>query len=588
MRPIRFELNGHRSVDGVAFDAEPVTVLFGKNNAGKTNILEAAYMLLTGDHRASRPAAVARDIDLCGGFWVELEEGLAFDEQVATAAGVHLGDDPVYVRFTGEHVQLGQPDGWDDQEPETLDDALWEGHRGDPVGAPQPHVLMLDWDFTNLHDRFAHCVQRLATTDLDRMRGRFEWLDALGVVDGRYAYAVRPRINELVEDLAALATDLLPDFVEGVISAHVSVPTMWDDHPKILLEYHERGATQCPDVIELAGSGAARWMAAAVQLAIHLVDDDPELRALRTVPPRALSGHVILLDEPEAHLHPSAVASVVRWCRRLARHGMTVMVASHHEEFLRASGEEIQLVHVTRDEDLVGTSVRALTLNTTSALQELATDVGMHPAAVLSLHNAVVFVEGPLDVAVLEEYASVRLEAAGVMLVAIHGTKNLEGLISEELVRRLGLRIGILTDATDPETMSERSGRRRSSEERKVLKVLERAAEEGLPKPQVFGVTEADLLFALPPDGVASYLGRDFPDWKELVAEARAAVDASPSESVNWKQYAFEKYGLPIHEPSGVREVVRHLDLAGVPLPSIETAVSSITRWASHGDEADA
>lgn len=37
---IRLVLDGHRSVESLEFDAAPFTVLFGKNNAGKTNILE--------------------------------------------------------------------------------------------------------------------------------------------------------------------------------------------------------------------------------------------------------------------------------------------------------------------------------------------------------------------------------------------------------------------------------------------------------------------------------------------------------------------------------------------------------------------
>lgn len=40
MRLLRFVLDGHRSVEQLEFEAGPFTVLFGKNNAGKTNILK--------------------------------------------------------------------------------------------------------------------------------------------------------------------------------------------------------------------------------------------------------------------------------------------------------------------------------------------------------------------------------------------------------------------------------------------------------------------------------------------------------------------------------------------------------------------
>ncbi|WP_280352405.1 AAA family ATPase [Nocardia abscessus] len=37
---IRLVFNGHHSVEMLDFEAAPLTVLFGMNNAGKTNILE--------------------------------------------------------------------------------------------------------------------------------------------------------------------------------------------------------------------------------------------------------------------------------------------------------------------------------------------------------------------------------------------------------------------------------------------------------------------------------------------------------------------------------------------------------------------
>jgi predicted ATP-dependent endonuclease of OLD family len=160
---------------------------------------------------------------------------------------------------------------------------------------------------------------------------------------------------------------------------------------------------------------------------IDTAAENDRLATLRALPLGSYSGHVLLIDEPEAHLHPSAVASVVRWCHRLARHGFTIIVASHHEEFLRTAAEGVTLVHVTRDADLVNSRARALTTAATARLQELAVDVGMHPAAALSLHRAILFVEGPLDEAVLDEYGGPRLDAAGVKIVPIHGTKNIEG-----------------------------------------------------------------------------------------------------------------------------------------------------------------
>lgn len=550
MRLLRLDLTGHRSVECLAFGAGPFTVLFGKNNAGKTNILEALYGVLSpGDDDAIRHAHADRASNPMGAIHVELEPGLPFDDRILAAIPSDMpGVDPSRV----------------------VEDPNVAGL----------HTLFLNWRFVDLHEQVEAAITKLASTERQRMRGDWPWLETVHTTEERYAYRVPPTTEARVEQLASLATDLLPDFVDGSIDAHVTAPALWGKIPKVLLEYGQQGLTQCADSVDLAGQGAARWIAAAVQIGIHLMEEYPGLMTLRDLGARAFSGHVLLIDEPEAHLHPSAVASMVRWCHRMVHLGFTVVVASHHEEFLRSAGDDVTLVHVTRDLDLVRTSARTLPTATTLRLQELAADIGMHPASVLSLHRAMLFVEGPLDEAFLSEYAGLELDAAGVKIIPIHGTKNLEGLIDAELVTDLGLRTGVLTDATDPSTMADRSNKKRSSEEKKVLRVVKMAEQKGLPPVTPFGVLEADLLFALPVDAIRDYLDGPFPEWEALVAECRDAEGKSPSDSVNWKSFAEKRYGLPLTTPSGVRDIVRKIDLAGVPLPSIRKVIDEILEWA--------
>jgi predicted ATP-dependent endonuclease of OLD family len=331
------------------------------------------------------------------------------------------------------------------------------------------------------------------------------------------------------------------------------------------------------------GRGAARWIAMSTQIAQELIVRGGDIP--RGAGQKPVSGYVVFVDEPEAHLHPYAVASIVRWCQRMVEYGFNVVVASHHEEFLRASGDDLTLVHVARDTTAGHTTARTLPSSRTTRLLELADDVGLHPASALSIRRAILFVEGPLDEAVLDEYGGLELDAAGVKIVPIHGTKNLEGLVAVELVTDLGIKTGILTDATDPTTMAERSGRNRSSEERNVMRVIQIAQAKGLPPPTPFGVPEDDLLFALPADAIRDYLKGPFPGWRELVAECRQTLGKGrPSDSVDWKSYANERYGLQIATPGGVRTLVRALDLENVPLPSVRTVIDEIVNWARSTD----
>ena len=608
MRLLRCVLSGFRSVDFLDFEAGPFTVLFGKNNTGKTNILETIFGVLAPREMPNYfvrddPARGVRgwgyDGPPDGAIYVELEPGLPFDDEVLSkgpgAAGTVTGDfsavdvpclPPLQAAFTdGKSVLLfgdprdyfAQGGSWDG---DTYDGELEHQFESLCVEGPRLSPLFLDWEFVDINERVGAAILKPLIDPFPFEEEGRGWLEPVnaGAAAPLGAWRVRPEVYRDVNHFAALATILLPDFIDGSVRAEFHIPTAWGASPWVSVEYEERGTGQRADSIADIGRGAARWIAVSTQIALQFID-----KAHFVLPgsaPKPLSGNVLFVDEPEAHLHPSAVASIVRWCHRMVEFGFNVVVASHHEEFLRAAGDDLTLVHVTRDPTSGRTQARTLPSSRTTRLLELAADVGMHPASALSIQRAILFVEGPLDEAVLDEYAGLELDAVGVKIIPIHGTKNLEGLVAVELVTGLGIKMGVLTDATDPTSMAERAGRRRSSEERKVLKVLQIAKDKGLPPPRSFGVPEEDLLFALPADAIRDYLKGPFPGWKELVAECRQAVGKGPSDSVDWKSYAWDRYRLPITTPGGVRNLVRALDLKGVALRSISRVIDEIVEWA--------
>jgi hypothetical protein len=617
VRLLHVFLYDHRWIDELDFEAGPLTVLFGKNNAGKTNILEGLYAafgpadqqraIRTRRHMPREPHLGSFE-STRGAVYVELQEGVPFDDEVSAAVGGKMTPPaPRRIAFARDGLLPSDP----------------REHgfpsRNDTVAGPGLHVLFLDWDFEDLHNRVEDAIASLAAEKMPGV-GEWPWLERIELTkrsearrlasiemepessdigeeilfphireetieleEGDEVWRVHPAVRSSLDQLASLATDLLPDFIDGRIFAEVIEPRHWGISTKVGLYY---GDYPYGVEVDVAGRGAARWGAAATQIALHLMAEYPDIMTLRDLGVDGFSGQILLIDEPEAHLHPSAAASVVRWCQRMVRHGFTVVAASHHEEFLRAPASDVTLVHVTADSldpdsaHYRGTNARTLDALTTTQLQELATDVGMHPASILSLNRAILFVEGILDEAVLDEYGGLDLDAAGVKIIPIHGTKNIEGIVDSEVIAQIGIKMGILTDATDPATMNERSGRKRSSEERKVIKVLERARERGLPEPAVFGVPENDLLFALPADAIRECLNGPFPGWNELVAECRQALGKGPSDSVDWKSYAADKYGLQITTAAGVRNLVRSLDLANVTLPSIRRVIDEVVNWA--------
>lgn len=609
-------LSSYRSVSNQQFDVGPFTVLFGKNNAGKTNLLEAMYGAIAPDELPSDglPARGMRgqsdpDLATTGVVYVDLEPGLRFDDgvlemvprgdtssnedgvaslalpprqvcfaSVSRGSEVWFVDLVEYVEKTGERwVYLaGEEDMYE----------IDERYRS--TEGPRPRPLFLGWDFDDL--------DRSVTSAIAELRGRLAlWLVPTNwlkdndnydvfrdIADPDTTWQIAPDLRDRMRQLELLASSLLPDFIEGCFHVELKMPIHWENSPFLKVTFTERGGDSDQPLSDY-GRGVSRWLAVAVQVALHVMNGDEETTDSTSADGKPFSGQVLFVDEPEAHLHPFAVASVVRWCQRLVRAGFTIVAASHHEEFLRASGSEISFVKVTRGADL-STTARTVTSTATPVLQELAAEIGMHPAAALSLHRAVLFVEGTLDEAVLEEYAGLELDAAGVSIVCIHGTKNLEGLIDGEFTTRLGIKVGVLTDNTSTATIWERSNRKRSSEEVKLVRLIKRFEEQGLMPPEIFGVSEDDLLFALPEGAVRDYLQGPFPGWHELREECRSAEGKGASDSVDWKSYAERQYGLPITTPSGVKSVVRALDLAGVAMPSIRAVVDEVIAWAA-GDQ---
>jgi hypothetical protein len=109
-------------------------------------------------------------------------------------------------------------------------------------------------------------------------------------------YLVHPEALRVAERLAGLATDLLPDFIDGSIEVKITDPIGWvGDRCKVDVQYVPGDQRLDPHTVVSAGEGAGRWMAAAIQIALDLVTEYRELSSMRDAGPNGLSGRVILI-----------------------------------------------------------------------------------------------------------------------------------------------------------------------------------------------------------------------------------------------------------------------------------------------------
>ncbi len=161
--------------------------------------------------------------------------------------------------------------------------------------------------------------------------------------------------------------------------------------------------------------------------------------------PSAAAGFYIA-DEPETHLHPAAVQSVRNWLSRLSETATAVLVATHSPALLDSAARQVHRVLVTREDEL--TTLRELTGALDQELARVSESLGISAGELLLMTRLVLFVEGPHDQIILEEWFGQDLRAAGVRVYPVHGADNMPGLAESEITAALGIRIATLTDGT--------------------------------------------------------------------------------------------------------------------------------------------
>ena len=100
---------------------------------------------------------------------------------------------------------------------------------------------------------------------------------------------------------------------------------------------------------------------------------------------------------------------------------------------------------MTREDEL--TTLRELTGALDQELARVSESLGISAGEPLMTRLAL-FVEGPHDQIILEEWLGQDLRVAGVRVYPVHGADNMPGLAESEITAALGIRIATLTDGT--------------------------------------------------------------------------------------------------------------------------------------------
>jgi putative ATP-dependent endonuclease of the OLD family len=128
---------------------------------------------------------------------------------------------------------------------------------------------------------------------------------------------------------------------------------------------------------------------------------------------------LLLIEEPEVHLHPALEASMMRYLQSISTF-CQVFLTTHSTNFLD-NGELTNVYLIAKS-----TSTSAELLDVDAAETLIPRELGLRMSS-LFMYDRLVFVEGRTDEAIIREWASVlnvNLSQANVGFVRMGGARN--------------------------------------------------------------------------------------------------------------------------------------------------------------------
>lgn len=379
--------------------------------------------------------------------------------------------------------------------------------------------------------------------------------------------------NDVLTALEDAANQVLPGFVGSPVRLFTAPEGMGDPAPEWLRAQAWGFQGEPARVLvyggevpaELLSSAARRWIAFSLEIAFTQLREvliaktasgQQDERSSRVPAPSPLRS-LLIVDEPEMHLHPAAQREVRDWLIERAREGATVLVATHSPTLLALPTGRAAIVAVSSDAD-AGTHARRID---SALLDELDGDMdqlGITRVDWLQAVAGVILVEGKHDRIVLETFFHQALVASRLVVLPLRGSNNAWALVDSEFFRTIGIRQWVLLDNTRSD-LQQGKPRRPLSKEEETLRQLLRETDV---RPAFY--EEPDVLCALPETAVL----RAFPDaifdgWTSLVA----AWKRSPRE--NFKAFALREMGISLSAGGFLHRVLKHTLPDDAPSPAL-------------------
>lgn len=443
----RFEVENYRSIKSGEFSSGEVTILIGKNNSGKSNVLEAIkeYGKITKNNVNKLSTWFSnrvrnRDQSQTVNFDVELslsvEEQIYIINWINNAYPIELSLDCTKDKFENlkhrisigengkryEELSIDFNDTWLTVFKRTKDEIKEIDYGALFEGIPQIPSSGGEFEHPDGYQS-RRSVSNSAVYGLEPYSSLFrEFGDSI-----EYIGAIRrPKDsssikvdNKLRSDATNLTTVLhtISQNKKGVFNEVVEKYTNIMENIEDIRTPIEEAATQPSTTIEIDEKGVAEGFRLG-----EISSGSKEILALITkiVLSRGET-NLLLIEEPELHLHPGAEEEVYDLIEEVTSEGPQVLVTTHSDVFVNRS-DASNIVRVERTD--INTTFRHISDG------EIATelsDLGYEKSSLLQ-SEAVVFVEGKSDERVLKQFAQtcgLNFDRSGIKLVELDGEGNI-------------------------------------------------------------------------------------------------------------------------------------------------------------------
>jgi hypothetical protein len=313
---------------------------------------------------------------------------------------------------------------------------------------------------------------------------------------------------------------------------------------------------------------------------------------------------VLLLDEPEVHLHLDAQREVKKWVIDLANDGFHIadsswklseqkpdvsvvpgatIVATHSPLCLDYPSDQATTTFVFADTpERSSQSVMPEGFNLQETLKELGPKLGLTFTDAISLYKGFVIVEGPHDEEIINHFYKTELNKHRIGLLRAFGTNNIDNknkgdrsfaLYEQDLLTYIGLPVAILVDRA---TLG-------PGEKKAVNAFVRSCKKRGLkswPKEenQTGGHPYPDIIAALPDEAVkAAFPKANFESWDPIVDEFEN-LRRKRVTTGNFKDFAKDKMGLQkaVLYPTFIQPVLKECEETLRPREGLENIMKQI------------